>query len=91
MAVSPVEYLLILALFSMEFVQFFTTLPRSAVRNISIGCFDWDPIATFLPFPVLMVRQDAGQMIADAFAMIDSFDDEPAHTRVMVPTHLVEA
>jgi LacI family fructose operon transcriptional repressor len=72
-------------------VQFFSTLPRSAIANTAIGCFDWDPVATFLPFPVLMIRQDAEQMIAKAFQLSDSFEERHPQTRLLVPTHLVEA
>lgn len=37
----------------------FATLPRSAFASAALGCFDYDPFASFLQFPVHMIRQDA--------------------------------
>jgi LacI family fructose operon transcriptional repressor len=34
-----------------------------------VGCYDYDPFASFLPFPVIMIRQDIEAMIAKAFEL----------------------
>ncbi len=49
----------------------FATLGPADFASTAIGCYDYDPIASFLPFPVHMVRQDSERMIAQAFALID--------------------
>ncbi len=49
----------------------FVTLPPSAFANTAIGCFDYDPFATFLQFPVYMIRQDAHGLIAKAYELLD--------------------
>jgi LacI family transcriptional regulator, fructose operon transcriptional repressor len=36
-----------------------------------IGCYDYDPFAAYLQFPVHMVRQDAHGLIREAYRMID--------------------
>jgi LacI family transcriptional regulator, fructose operon transcriptional repressor len=50
----------------------FVTLPPSAFDDRVIGCFDYDPFAAFLQFPVHMVRQDSLALIARAYALLDS-------------------
>lgn len=49
-------------------------LPASAVDNSVIGCFDYDPFAAFLQFPVHMVRQDSHGLIAKAYELLDQGD-----------------
>lgn len=51
-------------------VQYFRSLDDEPWHDCAIGCFDWDPFAAFLPFPVAMVRQDVATMIDVAFARI---------------------
>jgi LacI family fructose operon transcriptional repressor len=46
-------------------------LPDAAFRDLSVGCFDWDPFLSHLHFPVAMVRQDAKSLIETAFRIID--------------------
>lgn len=41
--------------------------PRAPV----IGCYDYDPFAAYLQFPVHMVRQDAHGLIQEAYRVID--------------------
>lgn len=71
-------------------VQFFTTLNRQEFEKSSIGCFDWDPLALLLPFPILMVRQDAKAMISKAFSLIEREITAPPFPFLIVPTHFVE-
>jgi LacI family fructose operon transcriptional repressor len=48
------------------------TIAPDELRQTAIGCYDWDPFATCLSFPLLMVRQDVDTMIGEAFKIIDS-------------------
>jgi LacI family transcriptional regulator, fructose operon transcriptional repressor len=52
-------------------MDYFVTLPPAAFANTAIGCFDYDPFATFLQFPVSMIRQDAHGLIAKAYELLD--------------------
>ena len=47
-------------------------LPPEALRASVIGCYDYDPFAAWLQFPVHMVRQDAHGLIREAYRMIDN-------------------
>ena len=49
-----------------------TLLPRE-LEAVVVGSFDWDPFASHLPFDVTMVRQNVEVMVAEGFALIDSF------------------
>lgn len=53
-------------------VRFLKTLPLEEVRQCTIGSYDWDPFATCLSFPLLMVRQDIPGLLGKAFEIIDS-------------------
>ncbi len=63
------------------------TLPASDFERVRIGCYDHDPIASFLPFPVHMIRQNAEALIATAFQLIDQVD--PPTEVIIVPPDLV--
>jgi LacI family fructose operon transcriptional repressor len=52
----------------------FVTLPAAALEKTVIGCFDYDPFAAFLQFPVHMVRQDSHGLIAKAYELLDNGD-----------------
>jgi LacI family fructose operon transcriptional repressor len=52
-------------------VSFLTTLPPAELGRCSLGCYDWDPFARVLSFPVLMVRQDVEKLLEAAFDVID--------------------
>jgi len=43
--------------------------PAAAFDNLIVGRYDYDPFASFLPFPVIMIRQDIDAMIAKAFEL----------------------
>ena len=47
------------------------TLPREELERCSFGCYDWDPFARVLSFPVLMVRQNVEGLLEEAFRVID--------------------
>lgn len=51
--------------------RFLRTLPLNELLRCAIGSYDWDPFATFLRFPVHMMRQDIAGLLAAAFKIID--------------------
>lgn len=63
------------------------TLPPPEVEGTAIGCYDYDPIASFLPFPVPMIRQNSEELIASAFRLIDEGAETPL--LVEIPPDLV--
>jgi len=63
----------------------FTTLPDTATEHTRFGCYDYDPFAAFLRFPVHMVRQNAAELIVKAYDLID----KPSRQVVEVPPDLI--
>jgi LacI family transcriptional regulator, fructose operon transcriptional repressor len=55
-------------------VRFLKTLPSKELSECAFGCYDWDPFAAFLSFPLLMVRQNTEALMAKAFELIDNGD-----------------
>ncbi len=53
-------------------VRFLKTLPAAEMDACTVGCYDWDPFAAALSFPVLMVRQDVDGLLGRAFEVVDS-------------------
>lgn len=53
-------------------VRFLKRLPPEELRTCTFGCYDWDPFASVLSFPLLMVRQNVESLIGEAFRIIDS-------------------
>ncbi|TIU06193.1 MAG: LacI family transcriptional regulator, partial [Mesorhizobium sp.] len=45
--------------------------------ELVVGCYDYDPFGSFLPFPVIMVRQNIEAMITKAFELIDNATTTP--------------
>jgi len=62
-------------------VRFLTRLPREELDRCVFGCYDWDPFAAMLTFPLLMVRQDVEALLGEAFRIIDS--GTPREVRVI--------
>ena len=52
-------------------------LPAEALEGTVIGCYDYDPFAAYLQFPVHMVRQDGHRLIEQAYELIDAGQMEP--------------
>lgn len=70
-------------------VHFASQLPRDALREAVVGCFDWDPFAAHLPFDVTMLHQDVQRIVSEAFSLVDN--REPGvHPRVVVPMNFGE-
>ena len=55
----------------------FVNLPSTAFKSSVIGCFDYDPFASFLQFPVYMVRQNSNQLITTAYELLESRTSDP--------------
>jgi LacI family transcriptional regulator, fructose operon transcriptional repressor len=53
-------------------VRFLKTLPTDELARCAFGCYDWDPFASVLSFPLLMVRQNVEGLLGEAFRIIDS-------------------
>jgi LacI family fructose operon transcriptional repressor len=53
-------------------VRFLKTLPADELARCTFGCYDWDPFATMLTFPLLMVRQNVEGLLGEAFRIIDT-------------------
>ena len=65
----------------------FTALPPEAFAQTTIGCYDYDPFAAYLQFPVHMVRQDAHGLMTEAYRLLDSQSTEI--TLHQVPPQLI--
>ncbi|MBB2971791.1 LacI family DNA-binding transcriptional regulator [Mesorhizobium sp. RMAD-H1] len=63
-------------------LRFLAQHPHETFSDIVVGCYDYDPFGSFLPFPVLMIRQDVERMLAKAFEIME----EP---RPAVEIHLI--
>lgn len=49
---------------------YFVNLPPEDFAHSVIGCYDYDPFAAYLQFPVHMVRQNSHKLIATAFELV---------------------
>lgn len=63
-------------------VSHFVHLPPEAFAQSVIGCYDYDPFAAFLQFPVHMVRQNSNKLISTAFDLIDSGTTDPVLVQI---------
>jgi LacI family transcriptional regulator, fructose operon transcriptional repressor len=59
-------------------IRFLKTLPDEAFAGCVVGCYDWDPFASFLHFPVTMVRQNTEGLMAEAFRQLEGVADQSA-------------
>ncbi|MEN3397135.1 substrate-binding domain-containing protein [Brucella melitensis] len=58
-------------------LRFMAEHPGEPLNDIVIGCYDYDPFASFLPFPVISILQDVEGMIAKAFDLMERRVTEP--------------
>lgn len=58
-------------------LSYFVHLPPEAFAHSVIGCYDYDPFATFLRFPVHMIRQNSNGLITSAFDLVDAGSQHP--------------
>ena len=65
-------------------LRFMSERPPEMFKDLVVGCYDYDPFGSFLPFPVLMIRQNSEGMIARAFELIDQ-PVAPPQTFLVMP------
>ncbi len=65
-------------------LRFMARRPPETFNGLVVGCYDYDPFASFLPFPVIMIRQNIEAMIAKAFELI-ALPALPAQTVLIKP------
>ncbi|MDO1583504.1 LacI family DNA-binding transcriptional regulator [Rhizobium oryzicola] len=58
-----------------------------AFGDIIVGCFDYDPFGSFLPFPVYMIRPNIGEMLEKGFELLDA--EETAPQIILIEPQLV--
>ncbi|MCM2473460.1 LacI family DNA-binding transcriptional regulator [Rhizobium sp. CG5] len=58
-----------------------------AFGDIVVGCFDYDPFGSFLPFPVYMIRPNISEMLEKGFELLET--PEAASHIVLVESQLV--
>ncbi|WEX81659.1 LacI family DNA-binding transcriptional regulator [Sinorhizobium numidicum] len=58
-------------------LRFMAGHPHENFADLVVGCYDYDPFASFLPFPVIMIRQDVEGMITKAFEIIEEARPSP--------------
>lgn len=58
-----------------------------AFGDIVVGCFDYDPFGSFLPFPVYMIRPNISEMLEKGFELLES--EETAPRIILVEPQLV--
>lgn len=64
-------------------LRFMAQHPHETFADIVVGCYDYDPFGSFLPFPVIMIRQDSESMLAKGFELIEE-------ARPAVQIHLIQ-
>lgn len=52
-------------------LRYLADLPDHEVAQMRLGCYDYDPFATFLRFPAHLVRQDVHRLIEISFELMD--------------------
>ena len=52
-------------------LKYFATYPTEAFSEMAVGCYDYDPFASFMHFPVIMVRQNVEELVGQAFRILD--------------------
>ncbi|RCS22919.1 LacI family DNA-binding transcriptional regulator [Phyllobacterium salinisoli] len=70
------------------FLRFLAQHPHETFADIVVGCYDYDPFGSFLPFPVLMIRQDVAGMLAKAFEIME--ESRPAAKIHLIAPELVQ-
>jgi LacI family fructose operon transcriptional repressor len=63
-------------------LKYFSTQPAGAFNQMIVGCYDYDPFASFMHFPVILVRQNVEELIAQAFGLLDENITEPRIIKV---------
>jgi len=70
-------------------LRFLAQHPAPLFTNLVVGCYDYDPFASFLPFPLFMIRQDSAAMIARGLELLDVKSTQRTHTLYRIKPQLV--
>jgi len=70
-------------------LRFLARQPASLFNHLVVGCYDYDPFASFLPFPLFMIRQDNAAMIAHGLELLDKQGTKYSHTVYRITPKLV--
>lgn len=65
------------------------TLHENDLHRCVFCSFDWNPLASYLRFPIHMAQQDAEGMLSEAFKIIDGENPNPSMLQVVKPTILI--
>ncbi len=69
-------------------LKYFSTQGAESFRDTIVGCYDYDPFATFMHFPVIMMRQNVEELMGQAFKLLD---ERVTDARVIkVDPHLIQ-
>jgi LacI family fructose operon transcriptional repressor len=60
------------------FLRFISSHPELSMSEIHVGCYDYDPFASFLSYSTSMIRQNVSMMMAKAFELLDAPAQPPA-------------
>ena len=58
--------------------------PPEMFSELVVGCYDYDPFGSFLPVPVIMIRQNVEAIVAKALELIEG-PSGPLQTVLIAP------
>jgi DNA-binding LacI/PurR family transcriptional regulator len=58
-------------------MSWFRKSSLAKLKPVALGCFDWDPFATFIGQDIVMVRQNVPEMMDKLFELIDADKRNP--------------
>lgn len=64
-------------------LRHFSELPITSFSNFTVGCYDYDPFASFMHFPVIMVRQNVKKMMEEAFLLMEAEAGNPEILKIL--------
>jgi len=70
-------------------LRFIAQYPAQLFNHLVVGCYDYDPFASFLPFPLFMIRQNSAAMIASGLELLDKPATQHTHTVYRISPQLV--
>ena len=65
-------------------LRFMVGRPPEMFSDLVVGCYDYDPFGSFLPFPVIMIWQNVEAIVAKALELIDG-PSGPPQTVLITP------
>jgi len=63
-------------------LRFMAEHPTQDYADLVVGCYDYDPFASFLSFPVIMIRQDVDAILSKAFEIMEHPPETPVLHRI---------